>query len=75
MIYDYLIKLIGEVFFMNEKPDIVQVRVDKPAMTSFSGPSKALQIKIDNNKSIIVYNRVNNYILDALMKAVFPHDN
>lgn len=60
---------------MNEKPDIVQVRVDRPVTTGSAAPTKALQIKIDNNKSVIVYNRVNNYILDALMKAVFPHDN
>lgn len=44
---------------MNQRPDIFQVKVDKPVSLGLSVPSKALQIKIDNNKSVIVYNRVN----------------
>ncbi|WP_390410678.1 hypothetical protein [Lacticaseibacillus jixiensis] len=33
--------------------------------------SKALQIKLADNESVIVYNHIQGYILDALMKAVF----
>lgn len=60
---------------MNEKPDIVQVRVGHTAPTTSASTTKALQIKVDDNKSVIVYNRANSYILDALFKAVFAHDN
>lgn len=30
-----------------------------------------IQIKLSDEKTVIVYNRVNSYILDALLKAVF----
>ena len=33
--------------------------------------SKALQIKRNEHETIIVYNHINGYILDALVKAVF----
>lgn len=75
MDYDYLIKYIGEVFLMDEQPEIVQVKVGRTTEAPASGPVKALQIKVDGNKSVIVYNHVNGYILDAVMKAVFPHDH
>ncbi|KRK90378.1 hypothetical protein [Companilactobacillus futsaii] len=58
---------------MDEKPDIVKVQVDQKIEKNTS--TKALQIKIDNNKSVIVYNHISGYILNALMKAVFPNDN
>jgi hypothetical protein len=37
--------------------------------------TKALQIKVGTNKSVIVYNRINNYILEAVLKAVFTDDH
>lgn len=60
---------------MGQKPEIVQVKVGRTTEAPASGPVKALQIKVDGNKSVIVYNHVNGYILDAVMKAVFPHDH
>ncbi|WDT66874.1 hypothetical protein NV391_12110 (plasmid) [Companilactobacillus crustorum] len=56
------------------KLDIVQIKMDQyepqpRAMT------KALQIKVGTNKSVIVYNRINNYILEAILKAVFTDDH
>lgn len=33
--------------------------------------SRAIQLKIDQNKSVIIYNKANNYIVDAVLKAVF----
>ncbi|WP_191978508.1 hypothetical protein [Loigolactobacillus coryniformis] len=56
------------------KLDIVQIKMDQSepqprAMT------KALQIKVGTNKSVIVYNRINNYILEAILKAVFTDDH
>ncbi|WP_261975729.1 hypothetical protein [Lactiplantibacillus plantarum] len=53
----------------------MQVKVGRTTEAPASGPVKALQIKVDGNKSVIVYNHVNGYILDAVMKAVFPHDH
>ncbi len=35
---------------------------------------KAMQFQIDQNKTVVIYNRINNYILDAFLKAVFPYD-
>ena len=58
---------------MDEKPDIVKVQVDQKIEKAAS--TRALQIKIDNNKSVIVYNHISGYILNALMKAVFSNDN
>lgn len=60
---------------MNEKPDIVQVRVGKTVQAITAPSTKALQIKVGGNKSVIVYNHINGDILDALVKAVFPCDN
>ncbi|MDY1545774.1 hypothetical protein [Lactiplantibacillus pentosus] len=60
---------------MDEQPEIVQVKVGRTTESPASGPVKALQIKVDGNKSVFVYNHVNGYILDAVMKAVFPHDH
>ncbi|TLQ03831.1 hypothetical protein FEZ51_07400 [Pediococcus stilesii] len=61
---------------MHNNHDIVQVKVDQPKQNQAStSTSKALQMNIDRNKTVIVYNRVNNYILTALLEAVFKHDN
>lgn len=75
MDYDYLIKQIGKVFLMDKQPDTVQVKVGRTTESPASGVAKALQLKIDGNKSVIFYNHINGYILDTLMKAVFPHDH
>jgi hypothetical protein len=56
---------------MADKPEIVQIKMDKPLHSQIQGPTKALQIKIDVNKSVVVYNHIQSYILEALMKAVF----
>ena len=58
---------------MSENPDIVQVKLDQGASPRQPMPaSKALQIRINNHETVIVYNHIQGYILDALMKAVFP---
>ncbi|KRL44301.1 hypothetical protein [Lacticaseibacillus manihotivorans] len=56
---------------MSDKPEIVQIKMDKPMKSEVQAPTAALRIKINQNKNIVVYNRINGYILDALMKAVF----
>jgi hypothetical protein len=53
---------------MSGKPEIVQVQMDRPMIQQ---PTKALHIKIGQNKTVVVYNHANGYIVDALMKAVF----
>lgn len=57
-------------FSMEDKPDVVHFQMDQPKLRQ-SEVTKALQIKLSNEKTVIVYNRVNSYILDALLKAVF----
>ncbi len=59
---------------MDNKPDFVQVKVEEATPPRKIKPQKALQLRIDQNKTVVVYNRINNYILDALLKAVFAHD-
>lgn len=57
---------------MSDKPDVVQIKMDQPNLPrSASVASKALQIKLADNESVIVYNHIQGHILDALMKAVF----
>ncbi|WP_390406134.1 hypothetical protein [Lacticaseibacillus jixiensis] len=56
---------------MAEKPEIVEIKMDKPLRPQVQASTKALQIKIDANKSVVVYNHIQSYILEALMKAVF----
>ena len=57
---------------MSDKPDIVQIKMDQPNLPRPAAvESKALQIKLADNESVIVYNHIQGYILDALMKAVF----
>lgn len=55
---------------MLNKPEIVQVKLDD-GQRQPSPISKAFQIKRNEHETIIVYNRINGYILDALMKVVF----
>ena len=57
---------------MENKHDMVQIKVDEVRNHS-SLLTKAFQMKIDDNKTLIVYNRVNSYILEALLKAVFDN--
>lgn len=56
------------------KPDIVQIKMDQ-SEPQLRATTKALQIKVGTNKSVIVYNRINNYILEAVLKAVFTDDH
>ncbi|MDV0429280.1 hypothetical protein RXV91_00065 [Lactiplantibacillus sp. DA1] len=44
---------------MDKQPDIVRVKVGRTPETPASGAVKALQIKVDGNKSVIA---VNGYI-------------
>ena len=55
-----------------DKPDIIQVKMPRQAAgTTPVVPSRAVQLKIDRNKSVIIYNKANGYIVDAVLKAVF----
>lgn len=56
---------------MADKLEIVQIKMDKTLHSQIQASTKALQIKIDSNKSVVVYNHIQGYILEALMKAVF----
>jgi hypothetical protein len=55
---------------MEEKPDIVHFQMDQPKHQP-NELTKALQLKVGADKTLIIYNHVNSYILDALLKAVF----
>lgn len=55
---------------MGDKPDVVHFQMNQ-LKSRTTETTKALQIKLSNEKTVIVYNRVNSYILDALLKAVF----
>ena len=59
---------------MEDKPEFVQVKVDAPKTKDYK-PQKAMQFRVDQNKTVVIYNRINNYILDAFLKAVFTHDD
>lgn len=54
-----------------DQPEIVRIKLDGTQRLQPGPATKAFQIKIDDNKTMIVYNRVNSYILDAVLKAVF----
>ena len=43
---------------MNEKSDIVQVRVGKTVQAPTTLSTKSLQIKVGSNKSVIVHNHI-----------------
>ena len=60
---------------MNDDQEIVQVKLDQAKSYQPATTSKAFQMKLGENKTVIVYNRVNSYILDALLKAVFKDDH
>ena len=63
------------MIFLNDDQEIVQVKLDQRKMYQSSTTSKAFQMKLGENKTVIVYNRINSYILDALLKAVFKDDH
>ncbi|MBG1272260.1 hypothetical protein FND55_01085 [Lactobacillus paracasei subsp. paracasei] len=57
---------------MEDKPDIVRIKLDQDHRRPETyAATRALQLKLGNNKTVIVYNHIQGYILDALMKAVF----
>lgn len=53
---------------MNNDQEIVQVKLDQPKNYQAATASKAFQMKLGENKTVLVYNRINNYILDALLR-------
>ncbi|MDY0838708.1 hypothetical protein [Lacticaseibacillus paracasei] len=58
---------------MSENPDIVQVKLDQESSSRQPLPaSKALQIRVNNHETVVIYNHIQGYILDAHLKAVFP---
>ena len=59
---------------MEDKPEFVQVKVSALKNKDYK-PQKAMQLRVDQNKTVVIYNRINNYILDAFLKAVFTHDD
>lgn len=59
---------------MEKNHDFVQIKVDGKAKPRSAEVQKAFKLRIDENKTVIVYNRINNYILDAILNAVFSHD-
>ncbi|GAW63328.1 hypothetical protein FC65_GL001112 [Ligilactobacillus acidipiscis DSM 15836] len=59
---------------MEDKPEFVQVKVAALKNKDYK-PQKAMQLRVDQNKTVVIYNRINNYILDAFLKAVFTHDD
>ncbi|ULQ48790.1 hypothetical protein [Liquorilactobacillus nagelii] len=56
---------------MTDKPDVVQVKIDKSFNPQISVPTKAFQVRIGENKTVTVYNHIQGYILDSLIKVVF----
>lgn len=60
---------------MAEKPEIVQIQMDKSVQNQPQLLTKALQIKVGQNKTVVVYNHIQSYILDDLLKAVFEDDH
>ncbi len=58
---------------MEQRPEIVRIKLEDNQRRPQSAPTKALQIKLDANKTAVVYNHIQGYILDALMKAVFAN--
>lgn len=58
---------------MTKQPDSFQVKFGQILKASVFGLIKALQIKVAGNKSVIVYNHINGYLFNTLMKVVFLH--
>ena len=52
---------------MADKPEIVQIKMDKTLHSQIQAPNKALKIKIDSNKSVVVYNHIQG--LDCIIKV------
>ena len=58
---------------MSENPDIVQVKLDQESPSRQPLPaSKTLQIRVNNRETVVIYNHIQGYILDVLLKSVFP---
>uniref|UniRef100_UPI00403F102A hypothetical protein n=1 Tax=Lentilactobacillus hilgardii TaxID=1588 RepID=UPI00403F102A len=53
-----------------DENEIVQVKLDQRGSGQKLPASKAFQIRIGDQKNVIVYNHIQSYILDALLKAV-----
>ncbi|WP_395390600.1 MULTISPECIES: hypothetical protein [Levilactobacillus] len=52
-----------------DKQDIVQIRMPREAAgTTSVVPSRAIQLKIGKNKAVIIYNKANGYVVDAVLK-------
>lgn len=60
---------------MEDKRDFVRVKLDTPRQNKDLKVQKAMQLRLDQNKTVVVYNRINNYILEAFLKAVFSDDD
>ncbi|WP_181951825.1 MULTISPECIES: hypothetical protein [Lacticaseibacillus] len=56
---------------MEKQSEVVHFQLDQSQTKKVPAPTKALQIRVNQNKTVIVYNHVQGYILDALLKAVF----
>ncbi|WP_259680587.1 hypothetical protein [Leuconostoc mesenteroides] len=56
---------------MTNKPDVVQIKMDKSFNPQALAPTKAFQVRVGENKTVIVYNHIQGYILDSLIKAIF----
>jgi len=56
-----------------DKHDIV--KVEMPQKVRSAAPqataTKAVQLRVGQNKTVIIYNKASGYIVDALLKAVF----
>ncbi|WP_405076353.1 hypothetical protein ACI3EJ_02270 [Ligilactobacillus acidipiscis] len=59
---------------MKNENDFVQIKVADRNSTKSVPPTKAFQMRINDQKTIVVYNRIQSYILDALLKAVLRDD-
>ncbi|WP_270333569.1 hypothetical protein [Ligilactobacillus acidipiscis] len=59
---------------MEDNPAFVKVKVGalKTEIINHKKPCSFALIKI---KLVAIYNRINNYILDAFLKVVFTHDD
>lgn len=59
---------------MNNKHDFIQVKIDVHKSTNEVRAQKAIQFRIDQNKTVAVYNLVNNYSLMLFFKQCFLND-
>lgn len=59
-------------FSRPKNPDIVQAKLDQENSSPMPLPtSKALPVRVNNHETLVVYNHIQGYILDVLLKAVF----